>query len=227
MLALVGTHYHFRRVVPVAFRPLFGKTEFWISLKTGNRSEARLSAMALHAQTSALFRTARLMTDPAQNKPITKDDLLALYEDIIKRQEEAIKTTERNAAEQLKIERYIASMTRYEDLLKTRAFITYSSEALERLNQNMIKLRKDMITGTMQDEASLTRQTEEIDRLHATLVKLFQTGPALSQAPGAVSPSHQLTSPTPVIPTSPRLTEALQLALLADSQKSEEKLPAR
>ncbi|MFT9325557.1 MAG: DUF6538 domain-containing protein [Acetobacter sp.] len=33
MLALVGTHYHFRRVIPVALRPLFGKTEFWISLK--------------------------------------------------------------------------------------------------------------------------------------------------------------------------------------------------
>ena len=225
MLALVGTHYHFRRVVPVALRPLFGKTEFWISLKTGNKSEARLSAMALHAQTSALFRTARLMTDPAQKKPITKDDLLALYEDIIKQQEKVIENSERAAAGQLKLERYRASMTRYADLLKTRAFIAYSSEALERLNQNMIKLRKDMITGTMQDKASLARKTEEIDRLHATLVKLFQTGPALSQSPGAVPPSHQLAPPTPspapVLPSSPRLTEALQTALLADNQKSE------
>ncbi|KFL89604.1 phage integrase [Acetobacter malorum] len=225
MLALVGTHYHFRRVVPVALRPLFGKTEFWISLKTGNKSEARLSAMALHAQTSALFRTARTMTDPAQSKPLTKDDLLALYEDIIKRQEEVIETTERNATEQLKIERYTASMTRYEDLLKTRAFLTYSTDALERLNQHIITLRQDMITGKMQDKASLASKTEEIERLHDTLVKLFQTGPALSQAPGAVPPSHQLASPTPTlapaVPSSPRLTEALQLALLADSQKSD------
>ena len=192
MLALVGTHYHFRRVVPVALRPLFGKTEFWISLKTGNKSEARLSAMALHAQTSALFRTARLMTDPAQKKPITKDDLLALYKDIIRKQNEVIETNEHNAAEQLRLERYRASMTRYEDLLRTKAFIDYSSQALEQVNQSMIKLRKDMITGTTQDKASLARKTEEIDRLHATLVKLFQTGPALSQAPGAVPPSHQL-----------------------------------
>lgn len=225
MLALVGTHYHFRRVVPVALRPLFGKTEFWISLKTGNKSEARLSAMALHAQTSALFRTARTMTDPDQKKPITKDDLLALYEDIIKRQEEVIETTERNATEQLKIERYTASMTRYEDLLKTRAFLTYSTDALERLNQHIITLRQDMITGKMQDKASLASKTEEIERLHDTLVKLFQTGPALSQAHGAVPPSHQLASPTPTlapaVQSSPRLTEALQLALLADSQKSD------
>lgn len=223
MLALVGTHYHFRRIVPVALRPLFGKTEFWISLKTGSKSEARLSAMALHAQTSALFRTARLMTDPARNKPITKDDLLALYQDIIKKQKEVIETNEQHAAEQLKLERYRASMSRYEDLLKTRAFITYSSEALEQLNQNMTRLRRDMITGTVQDKASIARKTEEIDRLHTTLVKLFQTGPALSQAPGAVPPSHQLASPTPTptAPLSPRLTEALQLALLADSQKSE------
>ncbi|WP_252346927.1 site-specific integrase [Acetobacter sp. P1H12_c] len=227
MLALVGTHYHFRRVVPVALRPLFGKTEFWISLKTGNKSEARLSAMALHARTSALFRTARTMTDPARNKPITKDDLLALYEDIIKRQEEVIETTERNAAEQLKIERYTASMTRYEDLLKTRAFLTYSTDALEQLNQHIITLRQDMISGKMQDKASLASKTEEIERLHDTLVKLFQTGPALSQAPGAVPPSHQLASPSPspspapAAPFSPRLTEALQTALLADTQKSD------
>lgn len=225
MLALVGTHYHFRRVVPVALRPLFGKTELWISLKTGNKSEARLSAMDLHARTSALFRTARTMTDPAQNKPITKDDLLALYEDIIKRQEEVIETTERSAAEQLKVERYTASMTRYEDLLKTRAFLTYSTDALERLHQHIITLRQDMITGKMQDKASLASKTEEIERLHDTLVKLFQTGPALSQAPGAVPPSHQLASstpsPIPAVPSSPRLTEALQLALLAHSQKSD------
>ena len=102
MLALVGTHCHFRRVVPVALPPLFGKTEFWISLKTGSKSEARLSAMALHAQTSALFRTARLMTDPAQKKPITKDDLLALYQDIIKKQKEAIETNERHGLKTLR-----------------------------------------------------------------------------------------------------------------------------
>lgn len=222
MLALVGANYHFRRVVPVALRPLFGKTEFWISLKTGNKSEARLSAMALHAQTSALFRTARTMTDPARNKPITKDDLLALYEYIIKRQEEVIETTERNAAEQLKIERYTASMTRYEDLLKTRAFLTYSTDALERLNQHIITLRQDMITGKMQDKASLASKTEEIERLHDTLVKLFQTGPALSQAPGAAPPSHQLASPspTPTAPTSPRLTAALQIRCYLGSRSS-------
>ncbi|GAN64403.1 hypothetical protein AA0313_1983 [Acetobacter indonesiensis NRIC 0313] len=52
------------------------------------------------------------------------------------------------------------------------------------------------------------------------MVKLFQTGPALSQTPGAMPPSHQLASPAPA-PTSPRLTEALNLALLADSQKSD------
>ncbi|WP_346346363.1 DUF6538 domain-containing protein [Acetobacter persici] len=69
MRALVGTHYHFRRAVPVALRPLFGKTEFWISLKTGNKSEAGLSAMALHARTSALFRTARTMTDQPRTSP--------------------------------------------------------------------------------------------------------------------------------------------------------------
>lgn len=225
MLALVGTHYHFRRVVPVALRPLFGKTEFWISLKTGNKSEARLSAMALHAQTSALFRTARTMTDPARNKPITKDDLLALYEDIAKKQEEVIEANERKTAQDRKLEHYTASMDRYRDLLKTKAFLTYSTDALERLNQHIIKLRQDMITGKMQDKASLASKIEEVERLHDTLVKLFQTGPALSQASGAVPPSHQSASstpsPAPVVPSSPRLTEALQTALLADNQKSE------
>ncbi|WP_227005046.1 DUF6538 domain-containing protein [Acetobacter senegalensis] len=198
MLALVSTHYHFRRVVPVALRPLFGKTEFWISLKTGNKSEARLSAMALHAQTSVLFRTARTMTDPAQNKPLTKDDLLALYEDIVKKQEEIIEANERKAAQDRKLEHYTASMDRYRDLLKTRAFLTYSTDALERLKQHIITLRQDMVTGKIQDKASLARKTEEIERLHETLVKLFQTGPAFSQAPGAVPPPHPLASPHPL-----------------------------
>ncbi|WP_415507120.1 hypothetical protein [Acetobacter sp.] len=45
--------------------------------------------MALNAQTSALFRTARLMTDPDQKKPITKNHLLALYEDITETNERA------------------------------------------------------------------------------------------------------------------------------------------
>ncbi|WP_249212317.1 hypothetical protein [Acetobacter persici] len=114
-------------------------------------------------------------------------------------------------------------MTRYEDLLKTRAFLTYSTDALERLNQHIITLRQDMISGKMQDKASLASKTEEIERLHDTLVKLFQTGPALSQTPGAVPPSHQLASPspTPTAPTSPRLTEALNLGLLADRQKTD------
>ncbi|TQL14933.1 hypothetical protein FBY58_1864 [Zymomonas mobilis] len=66
MLVLVGTHYHFRRVVPVALRPLFGKTEFWISLKTENKSDTSLLIMAFY-------------------NLVTRNDLFMLHADIIRK----------------------------------------------------------------------------------------------------------------------------------------------
>lgn len=65
-------------------------------------------------------------------------------------------------------------MTRYEDLLKTRAFLTYSTDALERLNQHIITLRQDMITGKMQDKACLASKTEEIERLQTHWSNCFR-----------------------------------------------------
>lgn len=110
MLALVGTHYHFRRVVPVALRPLFGKTEFWISLKTGNKSEARLSAMTLHAQTSALFRTARLMTTQPRRNPSPKTTFWPCMKTSSKSRKRSLKPMSSRDCTRLKLECYTTSM---------------------------------------------------------------------------------------------------------------------
>ncbi|WP_369411910.1 DUF6538 domain-containing protein [Gluconobacter kondonii] len=62
MLRLVGSHYHFRRVVPALLRDIVGKRELWFSLRTADRLEAKARASYLYGQTSILFRKAPDMT---------------------------------------------------------------------------------------------------------------------------------------------------------------------
>ncbi|WP_408871270.1 hypothetical protein [Gluconobacter cerinus] len=38
MLKLVGSRFHFRRVVPVPLRPILGKSEIWIDALLGHES---------------------------------------------------------------------------------------------------------------------------------------------------------------------------------------------
>ncbi|MFT8420531.1 MAG: tyrosine-type recombinase/integrase [Gluconacetobacter sp.] len=58
MLALVGSHYHFRRAVPVCARNVIGKREVWVSLKTASRKRAKTLAYMLHGETDRLFKVA-------------------------------------------------------------------------------------------------------------------------------------------------------------------------
>ncbi|WP_408872746.1 DUF6538 domain-containing protein [Gluconobacter roseus] len=58
MLRLVGSRYHFRRIIPSPLRPVLGKSEIWISLGTAGKLEARRRTAELHAQTTDLFRAS-------------------------------------------------------------------------------------------------------------------------------------------------------------------------
>ncbi|GBR55839.1 DUF6538 domain-containing protein [Gluconobacter sphaericus] len=68
MLRLVGSRYHFRRIIPSPLRPVLGKSEIWISLGTAGKIEARRRAAELHAQTTDLFRSLRSVS-PSQTSP--------------------------------------------------------------------------------------------------------------------------------------------------------------
>lgn len=90
--------YHFRRIVPALLRPLLGKTEISLVLHTSDKLVARERAAALYARTGQLFRAGK-MQHP------TKDDLLALYRDLIESYEAALKAQEESAAKVLEAER--------------------------------------------------------------------------------------------------------------------------
>ncbi|WP_233133250.1 site-specific integrase [Acetobacter sp. DmW_043] len=61
MLRLIGSHYHFRRAVPVALQACLGKTEISLSLQTDSKFLARQRAAALYARTGEVFHKARAM----------------------------------------------------------------------------------------------------------------------------------------------------------------------
>lgn len=61
MLRLIGSHYHFRRAVPVMLQACLGKTEISLSLQTESKFLARQRAAALYARTGEVFHKARTM----------------------------------------------------------------------------------------------------------------------------------------------------------------------
>ena len=71
MLRLIGSHYHFRRAVPVALQACLGKTEISISLQTDSKFLARQRAAALYARTGEVFHKARSMQGRFSSKELT------------------------------------------------------------------------------------------------------------------------------------------------------------
>ncbi|WP_249195523.1 DUF6538 domain-containing protein [Gluconobacter cerinus] len=67
MLKLVGSRFHFRRVVPVPLRPILGKSEIWISLGRAGKVEARHRAAQLHGQMTDLFEGLFSVSDIKQS----------------------------------------------------------------------------------------------------------------------------------------------------------------
>lgn len=120
MLKLVGSRFHFRRVVPTPLRPILGKSEIWISLGRAGKVEARRRAAELHGQMTDLFKklysvsgtqqpSETLTLSPSEIKEFmetygfkTEIDvykgLIQRYKDIIKTQE-VVRKSEVRAAE--------------------------------------------------------------------------------------------------------------------------------
>lgn len=60
MLIRLQSGFHFRRGIPVRFRPALGKREIWHSLETLDRNLARARACAMYGLTSQLFECISL-----------------------------------------------------------------------------------------------------------------------------------------------------------------------
>lgn len=126
--------YHFRRIVPALLRPLLGKTEISLVLHTSDKLVARERAAALYARTGQLFRAGK-MQHP------TKDDLLALYRDLIDSYEAALKAQEDSAAKVLEAERAQHLIEKADLVTKQSTFLNTVLPHMEGLLKGLGQLR--------------------------------------------------------------------------------------
>jgi len=77
-LCLQGNTYHYRKVVPVFFRPLLGKREIKKSLHTGNKLEARHKALLLAGVIEETLKQAKKLI---MEKTLCENDIKDLLRD--------------------------------------------------------------------------------------------------------------------------------------------------
>lgn len=101
MLRLIGSHYHFRRAVPVVLQACLGKTEISLSLQTESKFLARQRAAALYARTGEIFHKARTMQGRFSGKELasllTFQSPMTLESEVMAQEEEATSAPKRKA----------------------------------------------------------------------------------------------------------------------------------
>ena len=148
LLRLVKSHYHFRRVVPVAIRDVVGKRELWFSLHTAERFTAKGRASYLYGQTSILFQRALFMT-PAEVAQLLKEQAEAY---------EAILLAERKEAELARAEHLLQ---RLQDHTRSKSQIDKMVSAYEELSKILdlhairVSLRENMLQERIDDLKSI------------------------------------------------------------------------
>jgi cold shock CspA family protein len=70
MLMQRGSTWYFRRIVPLALRPMMeGKREIWRSLRTSDFNEAKLLSLREGQEVERLFQSLRKQSERAQVDP--------------------------------------------------------------------------------------------------------------------------------------------------------------
>jgi len=155
MLRLVGSHYHFRRVVPALLRDIVGKRELWFSLRTADRLEAKARASYLYGQTSILFRKAPNMT-PDEVAQLLNEQAEA-YELILKSER---KGHELERAELLlqRVQDHAESLGQFnrlktatQELMDLMEKLNFQSSIKDRVNQERINDLKETISTLAQN----------------------------------------------------------------------------
>ncbi|MBM3097120.1 tyrosine-type recombinase/integrase [Gluconobacter cerinus] len=215
MLKLVGSRFHFRRVVPTPLRPILGKSEIWISLGRAGKVEARRRAAELHGQMTDLFKglysvsgtqqpSETLTLSPSEIKEFmeaygfkTEIDvykgLIQRYEDIIKTQE-VVRKSEVRAAEttaELKHQKTLIKHSEHLDILISGIYkiIEVSSDCQEQLLHSLRNAAQALQMTSAQKKAL----ESEIERLHNTFIttvtKAIEAAasrpPSTAQSPGS------------------------------------------
>ncbi|MGY8604664.1 tyrosine-type recombinase/integrase [Gluconobacter cerinus] len=220
MLKLVGSRFHFRRVVPVPLRPILGKSEIWISLGRAGKVEARHRAAQLHEQTTDLFEGLFNVSDIKQSS----DELTFLPEEIKSTNEEYVLKKELDArdteirilkniikihenlritgihnAEKMAEIKYKETVFQHtKDLLLFVLEIDEIEKAIETFRTDFLESMEDLVRRLQISSAEKEVLRSEIDRLHNTLVttltKAIETT-ASRPAPQSPTPYSEVALP--------------------------------
>ena len=146
MLRLIGSHYHFRRAVPVAVQARLGRTEISLSLQTQSKLVARERAAALYARTGALFEKAKTMeTD------LSREELIALLTEqgkIIAEQEELLTLADDTFRAEKRALQADHAMTLMDQAQKEGAFIAFATDSLKALEARLQSMMQKVFTDS-------------------------------------------------------------------------------
>ncbi|MBS0981546.1 hypothetical protein JK174_12490, partial [Acetobacter thailandicus] len=214
MLRLIGSHYHFRRAVPVAVQARLGRTE--ISLKL----VARERAAALYARTGALFEKAKTMeTD------LSREDLIALLTEqgkIIREQEELLTLADEAFRAEKRALQADHAMILMNQVQKEGAFISFATESLKALEARLQSMMQKVFTDSAVSKKEKDMLREQIKSLSTLIVDLGKHRPAgLAEAP-ANSPPEATLPIRATRPASPLLSVMAEKFVFADRDKSED-----
>jgi integrase len=82
MLVRQGAVFHFRRAVPQAIRPFFGKAEIWCSLRTFQERTATARAGVLYAASQRAFEAAMVALELMEASPEERELLLGITDEL-------------------------------------------------------------------------------------------------------------------------------------------------
>ncbi|MBS1003991.1 DUF6538 domain-containing protein [Acetobacter thailandicus] len=220
MLRLIGSHYHFRRAVPVAVQTRLGRTEISLSLQTQSKLVARERAAALYARTGALFEKAKTM-----DTDLSREDLIAMLTEqgkIIREQEELLTLADEAFRAEKRALQADHAMTLMDQVQKEGAFISFATESLRTLETRLQNMMQKVFTASAVSKKEKDMLREQISSLSTLIVDLGKHHPAgLAEAP-ANSPPEATLPARAIRPASPLLSVMAEKFVFADRDKSED-----
>jgi hypothetical protein len=219
MLRLIGSHYHFRRAVPVAVQARLSRTEISLSLQTQSKLVARERAAALYARTGALFEKAKTMaTDLSREEMIA---LLTEQSKIIAEQEELLTLADDAFRAEKRALQADHAMTMMDQVQKEGAFISFATDSLKALETRLQAMMQKVFTDRAVSKKEKDMLREQIEILSALIVDMGRHRPAVPGGGDNENPAGDAEAKARK-PTSPPLSVMAEKFVFADMDKSED-----
>lgn len=225
MLRLLGSHYHFRRTIPHALRPLLGRTEISLSLQTNSKRVARERAAGLYARTGQFFSKAKVMYEDASPEELRK--LIALYQDIMRNTDRMIKSEDERVKAERTYEQARFYFAKMQSLKQLQEFIKISNDGIDRLMAGFKKLHATATKDQLRNATEKAMLREQITNLSNIVVSIKsaaqETQAAFTPVQAEDAPVNTAARKPPSSPkkkTAPTITEMANQFIYRDKTRS-------